>query len=97
MIKVYHISPRKNRESILKKGLLPKEKATGRIQYPHRIFVSKEKSDLGFDYVNYENVDCWSFKVDSKVLKKDTFSHSKNHFYIDEMIAPENLKLEASY
>jgi len=42
-------------------------------------------------------VDCWSFKINPDNLKKDIFSSSKNHFYIEKKVAPENLTLEASY
>lgn len=94
--KVYHISHSKNRESILKNGLIPKEKKEGLIQYPPCIFFSTNKKDLGYDYVNYENVDCWEFKVDSKDMKKDNFSKSNNHFYIKTPINPDKLKLVKS-
>lgn len=91
--KAYHISHSKNRESILKNGLIPKEKTEGIIQYPPCIFFSINKKDLGYDYVNYENVDCWEFEVDLNQIKKDTFSKSINHFFIEKPIIPSKLKL----
>jgi hypothetical protein len=96
-IKVYHISHSKNRYSIQKNGLIPHEKTEGRIQYSPRIFISIDKEDLGFDYVNYENVDCWEFEVDSNSIKKDEFSSSKNHFYVEEFIPAEKISLIESY
>ncbi len=96
-MKAYHISPIKNRESILKNGLIPHEKTSGRIQYEPCIFFSTDKNDLGFDYVDYENVDCWEFEVDSKKIKVDTFSGSTNHFYIKNPIPFSEIKLFSSH
>ena len=50
-IKCYHISPARNRASILDNGLLPKSKIEGLIQYEPRIFFSTDLSNLGFDFV----------------------------------------------
>lgn len=97
MITVYHISPKKNRDSIKKSGLIPQRKDSGRIKFEPRIFVSKDKKHLGFDYVNFENVDCWTFKIDSKLLYKDEFSSSDHHFYLECSIGPEKLILDSSY
>ncbi len=94
---VYHISPKKNQNSILKKGLIIQKKDSGRIQYGPRIFVSKNKKDLGFDFVNFENVDCWAFDVGENELKKDEFSKSKNHFYVELNVLPVKLTLVKSY
>jgi hypothetical protein len=91
--KAYHISHSKNRESILKNGLIPNEKKEGLIKYAPCIFFSINKKDLGYDYVNYENVDCWEFEVDSKQIKKDKFSGSTNHFYIETPVSSDKLKL----
>jgi hypothetical protein len=97
LIKAFHISPKKNRASILNKGILPNQKTDGRIQYGPRIFISTNKNDLAFDYVNYENVDCWEFEVDSNLIKKDEFSGSTDHFYIENKINPDSIKLLESY
>jgi hypothetical protein len=96
-MKAYHISPIKNRNSILEKGLDTVDKKTGRIQYEHRLFFSIDKKDLGFDFVNFENVDCWEFEVKKSQIKKDEFSHSKNHFYIEERVDASKIKLVKSY
>lgn len=93
----YHISHKKYRKSILENGLVPKEKKQGLNQYNARIFVSVNKKDLAFDYVNYENVDCWEFEVDKTKLIKDEFSTSKNHFYLIEPISADKIKLSQSY
>jgi hypothetical protein len=92
-IKVYHISRSKNRESILKDGLIPHEKNWGRIQYAPSIFLSTDPNNLGFDYVDYENVDCWEFEVDGSQIKKDPFSGSTSHYYISEAIPADKLTL----
>jgi hypothetical protein len=91
--KVYHISHVKNRESILKNGLIPNGKKEGLIKYVPCIFFSINQKDLAYDYVNYENVDCWEFEVDSKYIKQDKFSGSINHFYIEIPISQDKLKL----
>jgi hypothetical protein len=96
-IKAFHISPKKNRYSIEKNGLVPHEKQEGRIKYGPRIFFSTSDKDLGFDFVNFENVDCWEFEVDSKIIKPDEFSGSTNHFYIEHYIEPKQIRLLESY
>lgn len=73
------------------------QKTEGRIVYSPRVFVSKNEDDLAFDYVNYENVDCWGFEIDTALLKKDEFSGSTNHFYTEQKIEPAKLKLHGSY
>lgn len=93
LLKAYHISHRKNRDSILSNGLLPKSKDSGIIQYPPSIFLSLSTQDLGYDFVDYENVDCWEFEIDSEKIKPDLFSGSTNHFYTTEKISPEKLSL----
>lgn len=97
IIKAYHISRTKNRESIFKNGLIPHEKDFGIIKYEPRIFISTDDKDLGFDFVDYENVDCWQFNVDSKEIKPDIFSGSTNHFYINTTINPSELKILKIY
>lgn len=96
-IKAYHISPKKNRPYILAKGLLPADKNSNRIKYGPRLFFSTNKEDLGFDFVNFENVDCWEFEVDSNLIKSDEFSGSTNHFYIEQRVAADKVKLFESY
>lgn len=92
-IKAYHISKIKNRESILKNGLIPHEKKWGLIQYEPSIFLSTDIHNLAYDYVGYENVDCWEFEVELSKLKKDPFSMSICHYYINEPILKDNIKL----
>lgn len=96
-IKAYHISHRKHRESILKNGLLPSKKTFGRIRYGLRLFFSTDAKDLGFDYVGYDNVDCWQFEIDVNLLKRDLISGSKNHFYIKRKIPSSQIKLFSSH
>ena len=97
IIQVYHISHKKNRKSISEKGIIANEKISGRIKYGPSVFFSINENDLGFDFVNYENVDCWSFNVNSSKIKKDPFSGSKNHFYVEDDISPKKIKLNNSY
>lgn len=92
-IKCYHISPSKNRNSILNNGLLPKSKIEGLIQYEPRIFFSTDLSNLGFDFVGFDNVDCWEFEIDSETIKPDNISGSTNHFYITEKIPTSQIRL----
>jgi hypothetical protein len=94
---VYHISRIKNRASIFEHGLQLKSKKEGRIKYHKRIFVSTELFDLAFDYVDFENVDCWQFQIEKAHLKKDTFSSSENHYYIEVCVKPDSLELIATY
>jgi len=93
ILKAYHIARKKNRNSILKNGLIPFGKNSGRIQYGPRIFFSIDTNNLGFDYVDFENVDCWEFEIDSNQIKKDPVSNCPNHFYIETAIKPSRLKL----
>lgn len=97
ILKAYHISRQKNRESILQNGLIPHEKNSGRIQYSPRIFFSTDINNLGFDYVDFENVDCWEFEVDSNSIKKDPISSSEYHFYIETVIHPSKVSLFSSH
>lgn len=97
MITVHHLAPKNRRHSIMENGLIPYGKEDGLITYSPRIFVSISAKDLAFDYVNYENVDCWTFSVPNEWLKEDTFSSSMHHFFIETAIPPQLLILEASY
>ena len=92
-VKCYHISPIKNRESILKSGLIPKSKTKGSIQYEPRIFFSLNKKKLGLDYVDYENIDVWEFSIDRNFIKRDDFTSIKSFYYTNHWIEPENVKL----
>ncbi len=92
-VKAYHISHKKNRNSILTNGLIPSGKYSGTIQYEPSIFLSLSTQDLGYDFVNYENVDCWEFEIDMEKIKPDNFSGSTNHFYTTEKISPDRLSI----
>jgi len=96
-IKAFHVSHYKNRESIKRNGLNALSKNYGLIQYGPRVFFSIDKEDLAFDFVNYENVDCWEFEVDLFEIKKDPFSGSKNHFYIESGVSPDSVILKEYY
>lgn len=96
-MKAYHISPTKNRQSILRNGLTPNSKKEGRIKYENRLFFSIDKEDLGFDFVNFENVDCWEFEIDPKIMKPDNYSGSTNHFYIFSKIPANKIRLAETF
>lgn len=83
VIQLFHVSPIKNRESILTYGLCPKSRiVTQGITYGPRIFVSSIYEETAFDYVNYEEVDVWSFNLQKKYLMPDEYSSYANHYYI---------------
>ena len=82
VVQCYHVSNIKNRESILRYGLLPKEKVSNEVTYEPRIFVSTTYDEAAFDYVNYEYVDVWTFYIPQEILFPDEFSSFANHYYI---------------
>jgi hypothetical protein len=97
LITVYHLSNVKNRESILKNGIIPKSHSGNYINYSLRIFVTKVLDSAVFDYVGYDCVDLWKFDLDENLLITDSFSSSDNHFFINEIVYPDKLELYKSY
>ncbi len=84
VVQLFHVSPIKNRESILTYGLCPKSRLEGKdIFYGPRIYVSSIYEETAFDYVNYEEVDVWSFYLQKKYLMPDEYSNYANHYYIE--------------
>lgn len=84
VIRLFHVSHAKNRESILTYGLIPSTKLEGTvITYGPRIFVSTTYEEAAFDYVNYKDVDVWGFYVPKRFLYPDAFSDYANHYYIE--------------
>lgn len=96
-MKVYHLSHKKNRESIQKAGLIALSKPCGRITHGPRVFVSISMKTLAFDYVGYEDVDVWSFNVDEKELSSDEFSSQEGHFFIQNHVKKHLIKLEKTF
>lgn len=92
MIKCYHVSRIKNRESILKNGLEPKDSVL--MGYVKRIFLSTNKDICGFDYVDYTNVDIWTFYFPKDKIKADDKAWNKCFGYITEAVPAGELKLE---
>jgi len=92
MIKCYHISPIKNRQSILEKGLLPGSNKL--IKYSKRLFFSTDIKILGFDYVDYSHVDVWSFFLPESKIKTDKKAWHKCFGYTTEKISSAKIKLE---
>ena len=96
---VYHLSPSRNRESILKHGLIPQAKNGLTISYAPRIFVSsckKNKYHFAGDFVGYEWIDVWQLEI-SDVLIPDEFSGKKHHFYISKSVSSDKLVLHKSW
>lgn len=92
MIRCYHISPIRNRKSILEKGLIPG--SSNVMNYSKRLFFSIDKDNLGFDYVDYSHVDVWSFLLPKSKIKIDEKACNKCFGYISEKIPPKKIKLE---
>jgi hypothetical protein len=93
--KCYHISRIANRESISKNGLVPKSCKI--MDYKNKIFFSTNPEILGFDYVDYENVDIWSFYLPEKDIKKDENAWNDCFgFCENKTISPNKLVLEQS-
>lgn len=87
VVQLFHVSPVKNRESILTYGLCPTSRIAAQgITYGPRIFVSSIYEETAFDYVNYEEVDIWSFYLQKKYLIPDEYSNYANHYYIEVAI-----------
>lgn len=96
-MKVYHLSHKKNRNSIKKSGLIALSKMCGRIIYGPRVFVSLNMNTLAFDYVGYRDVDVWSFDIDETLVKKDEFSTQDSHYYVEKHIKKDQIKLVKSF
>lgn len=98
-VRVYHVTHRHNRESILKKGLLPfgkddRECRWSGLNYSPRICVSLHQEDLvARDWVAHWDIDIWTFLVWKKHLHKDTLSGEDGHYYIEKRIPPARLQL----
>lgn len=83
VVQLFHVSPVRNRTSILSYGLVPKSKTEGLlITYEPRVFVSSVYEEAAFDYVSFEDVDVWSFYMPKQFLYVDEFSDYANHYYI---------------
>lgn len=94
--KLYHLTYKNRRDSILKDGLIPKAYSGPVIKYEPSIFVSNSKKNLAFDYVGFENVDVWEVKTDQAMFN-DPFSSYTGHFFLKNAVPPENLKLIKCY
>ena len=94
---LYHLSPIKNRESILKNGLIPKSRNGFMIQYCDRIFLFSDKDSPPFDVVSHFDVDMWKVKVYKNILDKDKFMTKGclggDCFYVVKNIKPKNIEL----
>ena len=84
VVQLFHVSPTKNRASILTYGLLPKARPAGNIiSYPPRVFVSSTYQDAAFDYVAPFGIDVWTFYLPKEFLFPDECANLPNHYYIE--------------
>lgn len=95
---LYHASPIRNRNSILKDGILPYSKNGRKIQYKKRLFLFEDFRKPPLDFVGYNDIDIWEVKVDlSTIIKKDLIAEKDGHkrsFYIKNKISPDKIKLK---
>jgi len=96
-IKVYHLSPNKNRESILLDGIKLGSYNGKYLNFDSCIFVSNSKKIVAFDFVDYEEVDLWEFEIETEKLVIDTNTSEKGYFFIKEAIESSRLKLIKCY
>jgi len=89
----YHVSNIANREFILENGLIPQAKTEGLIKYELRVFFSIDKDRLGFDYVDYSNVDVWKFKISAEFVKRDENTSFKCFCYTNQKIEKNQIEL----
>lgn len=89
----YHVSSIANRQFILENGLIPKAKTEGLIKYEPRVFFSIDRDQLGFDYVDYFNVDVWKFNISRESLKRDENTSFKCFCYTNQKIDKSQIEL----
>ncbi len=97
VVRCFHVSPVKNRESILRYGLLPKGKlptsSDSKISYEPRIFVSVVTDEVAYDYAGFDDVDVWAFFIKKDFLNPDEFSNYANHYYLKQRVPWWKVKL----
>lgn len=89
----YHVSSIAKRNFILENGLIPKAKTEGSIKYEPRLFFSTDKTQLGFDYVDYFNVDVWKFEISEEFIKRDENTLFECFCYTNQKINKHKIKL----
>lgn len=98
---LYHLSPIRNRESILKNGLVPKSKNGKVIKYRSKIFFFSDKKTPPFDVVSFFDVDMWEVKIDKQKLKNDKLimksSGGGRWLHTSEKIHPTKIKLVKTF
>ena len=95
-MKAYHLSWPENRESILKYGLIANNDKGywGRkFKYNPAIFFSSSLKHLGWDFLDYENIDVWEFDVDKNNIEPDWDCSYKYWFSTQISVPPEKVKL----
>jgi hypothetical protein len=94
LVKCFHVSPIKNRDSILEKGLLATDSRYN--WYKNRLCFSIDENYLGFDYVSYFFVDIWTFYLPEDKIILDEFADADCFKYVQENIPPDQIVLEES-
>ena len=94
-MKVYHLSPYRNRDYINQVGLIANSRMCGPYTHGQRVCVSLSLNDLAFKEVGRRNVDLWSIEIDEKIIQQD--EHSPKDYYVEQNIKKEFIKLEKSF
>lgn len=90
---LYHISHRKNRSSILKKGLIPNVKNGPLIKYGPRVYFFSNAKHPPFHVTGWNNMDIWAVSGVANV-KKDEFADPGHKWkYTTDKVHPSKLKL----
>lgn len=74
VVQAFHISPAKNRDSILRYGLKPMGQPTGLFSYPPAIFLSLTVQALPWVWPMHGEADIWSFCVSPEKLIADSYN-----------------------
>lgn len=96
VVQAFHISPAKNRDSILQYGLKPFSQSTGNISYPPALFISLTVENVPWGYFSSGEVDIWTFCISPKKLRPDTYGPPGKWFYTQETIPFYKLYLHES-
>ncbi len=96
VVQAFHISPAKNRDSILRYGLKPTSQPTGTITYPPALFISLTVEGLPWGYFSQGAVDIWQFCISPDKLIADKYGPRGKWFYTQETIPYYKLYLHES-
>ena len=94
VVQAFHITPTKNRDSILRYGLIPSAEPNGGLSYPPALFFSLTVEDLPWGYINPGQADIWTFCISHEKLIADKYGPSGKWFYTKETIPYYKLYLQ---